>query len=165
MRPVLGVGGSVRVLGPVWVRAEALTVTKGYAKPNVSHRALYLELPVLLEIVLPWRHEVKLRAVAGVAPSSEVSCSAHVQLPYGRMQWIGSPVDFPVDCDENRERNDVGRVYGGGFGPFTVAGLKITPELRIVSGSVHSSGTDLEPREGELRSRHRTWSAVVSISR
>jgi hypothetical protein len=167
LRPVLGVGASAQLAGPLWARAEAVAVTRGYSEPTLSRRSLYLEVPLLLEVMLPWRNGVSLRALAGVAPSTEVSCSADVELPYGGMRWIGPPVQMPVECGEERERNDIGRVYGAGFAAFEVGGFDITPELRMVRGRMHGGGANAsgEPSEGAVRSRYRTWSLMVSVSR
>jgi hypothetical protein len=156
IRPVFGIAGAVQLLGPMWVRAEATTVTKGYAGRYSSHRVLFLEVPLLLEMTLPWAGDAGVRALAGVAPGIEVSCSAHVQLPRGAMRWIGPPIDYPVPCSRERTPNDFGGVLGLGVGSFRVGGVTFQPELRAFIGRVQ--------RSDNYRWRHRTLSTMLRVS-
>jgi hypothetical protein len=159
--PTLGVGVSAPLARLLSLRGELLVVRKGLSSASVVLDEIYLEIPLLLEFEMTWKGPVRFRAVAGVAPSRELRCSAKVAPPVADLSGSGDPRLVPADCDDFRtESGDIGNVFGAGFGPFRVAGLALMPELRLVLG-----GADLIAERNRERARHRTLSLLVGVTR
>jgi hypothetical protein len=135
------------------LRSEALFVRKGVSSQSLVLDEIFVEFPLLVVLEMNWKDPIRLRAVAGLAPSLELRCSAKVAPPGGALA--------DADCEDFRsESGDMGNVLGGGFGPFRVAGLSIMPEVRVVLG-----GADLLSDRAREKARHRTVSLLFSVTR
>jgi hypothetical protein len=158
--PTLGAGVSVPLSRFLALRGEALLVRKGFSSPSVVLDEIFVEFPMLFELKMVWKDPVYLRAVAGLAPSRELHCSAKVAPPVSDGAGSAGGELRPADCQDFRsESGDIGNVFGAGFGPFRIAGLSIMPELRFVSG-----GADLLSSRAREKAHHRTFSLLFGVT-
>jgi hypothetical protein len=157
--PTLGAGVSVPLASVLSLRSEVLFVRKGVSSPSVVLDEIFVEFPLLVVLEMNWKDPIRLRAVAGLAPSLELRCSAKVAPPVSNGSGGGALAD--ADCEDFRsESGDMGNVIGGGFGPFRVAGLSIMPEVRVVLG-----GADLLSDRTREKARHQTVSLLFGVTR
>jgi hypothetical protein len=151
---------SVPLVRLLSLRGEALLVRKGLSSSSVVLDEIYVEFPLLIEFEMMWKNPVRFRGVAGLAPALELRCSAKVAPPVAD-GGSGDRDLAPRDCQDFRsESGDIGNVFGGGFGPFRVAGLSVMPEVRLVLG-----GADLLSGRDREKARHKTFSLLMAVTR